>query len=160
MTRPADLERFSNAQYDPQASIERCLCLTRNELYSRNQLLAPIVLRFHTVFLSMSPSLLFLPLLLPTRRARLSYIIRLMKDHSPLTMPAQRPPYLTVLQLLRTNFSRKSPVGLVEHILTADFNFFLEMFPYEQEEEARRGNDDFCFGIEGSRIEIVHYVCD
>ena len=158
--RPADLECFSNAQYDSQASIERCLGLTRNELYSRNEPLAPIVLRFRTAFLSTSPSLLFLPLLLPTRRARLSYIIRLMKDHSPLTMPAQRPAYLTVLQLLRADLSRKSPIGLVEHILTADFNLFLEMFPYEQEEEARRGNDDFGFGIEGSRIEIVHYVCD
>ena len=90
----------------------------------------------------------------------MSYIVRLMKDHSPLTMPAQRPPNLTIPQLLRTNFSRKGPIGFVEHILTADFNFFLEMFPDEQEEEARRGNDDFGFGIESSRIEIVHYVCD
>ena len=83
-----------------------------------------------------------------------------MKDHSPLTMPAQRPPNLAVLQLLRANFSGKGPIGFVKYILTADFNFFLEMFPHEQEEEARRGNDDFCFGIERSRIEIVHYVCD
>ena len=108
----------------------------------------------------MSPSLLFLPLLLPSRRARLSYIIRFVKEHSPLAMPAQRPPNLAVLQLLRADLSRKGSIGLVEDILTANFNFFLEMFPYEQEEEARRGNDDFCFGIERSRIEIVHYVCD
>ena len=83
-----------------------------------------------------------------------------MKDHSPLTMPAQRPPYFAVLQLLRADLSREGPIGFVEHILTTDFNFLPEMFPHEQEEEARRGNDDFCFGIESSRIEIVHYVCD
>ena len=121
---------------------------------------APVLLRFHPALLFMSLSLLFLLLLLLTRRARFSYIIRLMEEHSPLTMPAQRPPNLTVPQLLCTDLSRKGPIGLVEDILTADFNFFLEMFPYEQEEEARRGNDDFCFGIERSRIEIVHYVCD
>ena len=92
---------------------------------------APFLLHSHSALLSMSPSVLFLPLLLPTKRAEFSYIIRLMKDHSPLTMPAQRPLNLTVLQLFRADLSRKGPIGFVEHILTTDFDFFLEMFPYE-----------------------------
>ena len=75
---------------------------------------------------------LFIPLLFSAKRARFPYIIRLVKNDSPLAMPAQRPPNLTVFQLLCANLSCKRSIGLVKHILAADFDFLLEVFPDEE----------------------------
>lgn len=75
-------------------------------------------------------------------------------------MSAQRPSNLTIAQLLRTDFPREGSVALVKHILAADFDFILEVFADEEEEEARRGDDDFCFGVQRGGVEVVHYICN
>ena len=75
-------------------------------------------------------------------------------------MSAQRPPNLAVAQLLCADFSGKSSIRLVENVLAADFDFILEVFADEEEEEAGWGDDNFCFRVERSGIEVVHYICD
>lgn len=102
-----------------------------------------------------SPSRAFL-----AGRDRSSYIVLLPENHPPLTVSAQRPPNLAVAQLLRADLPRKGPVGLVEDVLAAHFDFVLEVFADEEEEEARRGDDDFGFGVEWGGVDVVHYVCD
>lgn len=59
-------------------------------------------------------------------------------------MSGQRPPNLTISQLLRADLARKRSIRLVEHVLAADLNLSFEMLAHEQEEEAGRGDDDFC----------------
>lgn len=59
-------------------------------------------------------------------------------------MSAQRPPNLTIFQLLRADLACESSIGLVEYVLAADFDFRLEVFAYEEEEETGWGDDDFC----------------
>ena len=71
-------------------------------------------------------------LVLATKQARFSYFIFLIKDDSPLAMPAQRPPNVTIFQLLRANLSGKGSIGLVKNILAANFDFFLEVFADEE----------------------------
>ena len=75
-------------------------------------------------------------------------------------MSAQRPPNLTITQLLHTNLSRKGPIGLVKHILTAHFDFGLEVFANEEQEQTGRGDDDFGLGVKRSGVEMMHYICD
>lgn len=75
-------------------------------------------------------------------------------------MSAQRPPNLTIAQLLRTDFSREGSIAFVKHVLAADFDFILEVFANEEQEEAGWGDDDFCFGVERSGVEVVHYICN
>lgn len=47
-------------------------------------------------------------------------------------MPTQRPPNLTVFQLLRTDLSGKGSIGFVKYILAADFDFLVEVFADEE----------------------------
>lgn len=75
-------------------------------------------------------------------------------------MSAQRPPNLAVTQLLRANLSRKSAIGFVKDVLAAHFDFILEVFANEEQEEAGWGDDDFCFGVERSGVEVVYDVCN
>lgn len=64
------------------------------------------------------------------------------------------------MQLLRTDFTCESSIGLVEDVLAADLDLGLQMFTYEEEEEAGWGDDDFCLGIEGSFVQALNYVGD
>jgi hypothetical protein len=57
-------------------------------------------------------------------------------------MSRQRPPNLTISQLLRRNLTRERSIRLIKHILTADFDLRLEVFANEEEEEARRRDDN------------------
>ena len=98
-------------------------------------------------------------LLLAQRNGR-SYIILLSKNNSPLTMSAQRPPNLAVAQLLRANLSGESAIGFVKHVLATDLDLVFEVFADEEQEEAGWSDDDFCLGIEGGGVEMVHYICD
>ena len=75
-------------------------------------------------------------------------------------MSAQRPSNLAVAQLLRANLSSESAIGFVKHVLAADFDLVFEVFADEEQEEAGWSDDDFCLGIEGSGVEMVHYICD
>ena len=75
-------------------------------------------------------------------------------------MSAQRPPNLAVAQLLRADLSGESAIGFVKHVLAADFDLVFEVFADEEQEEAGWSDDDFCLGIEGSGVEVVHYICN
>ena len=75
-------------------------------------------------------------------------------------MSAQSPPNLAVAQLLRANLSGESAIGFVKDVLAADFNLIFEVFADEEQEEAGWSDNDFCLGIEGGGVEMVHYICN
>ena len=94
------------------------------------------------------------------QRDTFSYIILLPENNPSFTVSAQGPPNLTITQLLRANLSRKSPVGFVKNVLAADFDFVLEVFADEEQEEAGWGNNYFSVGVERSVVEVMHYICN
>ena len=62
-------------------------------------------------------------------------MIILLQNNPPLTMSTHRPSNLTISQLLRTDLARKSSIRFIKHILRADFDFGLQVFANEEEEE-------------------------
>lgn len=134
-------ECLANTEDNPQSTIQRCFRLTRNELHTPTH-----THTYQPPYPNHPPS--------PQKKSRkenpsITHLITLLQHRPPLTMPHQRPPHPTPLQLLRTNLPRERSIPLIKHILRRDFDFGFEVFADEEEEEGGGGDYDFWGGVSG-----------
>lgn len=58
-------------------------------------------------------------------------------------MPCKCPCDPAIFQLLGTDLASVGTIGLVENVLSGDFDLFAEVFAGEEEVQSRWGDDDF-----------------
>jgi hypothetical protein len=70
-----------------------------------------------------------------------------LEDDSPLRVADESPGDAALLQLLSGDFASESSVGLVEDVLSGNFDILAEVLACEKEVERWRGDDNLCAGI-------------
>lgn len=89
---------------------------------------------------------------LPMQR---TYLVRLLQDNPALTVSNDGPVDLGIPELLNTNFTSESTVGLVEDILSSNTNLLIGDLAGKGQVESGRGDDNLSGGVELSRVEVV-----
>ena len=70
-------------------------------------------------------------------------------------MSSKSPAHPGILQLRDTEFAGVSTIGLVVDVLGGNFNVVLGQFPYEQEVQGRRRDNNLGVGVELGGVEVV-----
>lgn len=69
--------------------------------------------------------------------------IVLTHNHSPFAMSRKRPCDSAIFQLLGADLTGVGAIGLVEDVLSCNFDFFADVLTGREEVESWRGDDDF-----------------
>ena len=86
---------------------------------------------------------------------RYTYLVGLLEDDTTLTVTNDNPVDVGVLQLLNTDLTGESTVGLVEDVLSSDTNLLIGDLTGKGQVESGRGDDNLGGGVELSRVEVV-----
>ena len=84
-----------------------------------------------------------------------TYLVRLLQDNPALTVSNDGPVDLSIPELLNTNFTSESTVGLVEDVLSGNTNLLIGDLAGKGQVESGRGDDNLGGGVELSRVEVV-----
>lgn len=84
-----------------------------------------------------------------------TYLVRLLQDNPALTVSNDGPVDLGIPELLNTNFTSESTVGLVEDVLSSNTNLLIGDLASKGQVESGRGDDNLGGGVELSRVEVV-----
>ena len=84
-----------------------------------------------------------------------TYLVRLLQDNPALTVSNDGPVDLGIPELLNTNFTSESTVGLVEDVLSSNTDLLIGDLAGKGQVESGRGDDNLGGGVELSRVEVV-----
>ena len=84
-----------------------------------------------------------------------TYLVRLLQDNPALTVSNDGPVDLSIPELLNTNFTSESTVGLVEDVLSSNTDLLIGDLAGKGQVESGRGDDNLGGGVELSRVEVV-----
>lgn len=84
-----------------------------------------------------------------------AYLVRLLENHTTLTVTQDRPVDLGILQLLDTDFTGECAVGLVEHVLSRDTQLLVGELAGEGQVQRGRRDDDLRLGVKVGGVQVV-----
>lgn len=85
-----------------------------------------------------------------------AYIIRLLQDHSALAVADNNPVDLGIAELLNTDLTGESTVGLVVNVLGSDTNLGVGQLAGQSEVDGGRRDDDLGAVVKLGGIEVLH----
>lgn len=91
---------------------------------------------------------------------RYTYLVGLLEDDTTLTVTNDNPVDVGVLQLLNTDLTGESTVGLVEDVLGSNADLLVGQAAGEGEVQGGRRDDNLGVRVELSRVKVVHDVGD
>jgi hypothetical protein len=89
-----------------------------------------------------------------------AYLISLLEDHSALAVADDSPVNLGIAELLNTDLSGESTIGLVVDVLGSNTDLGVGKLAGQSEVDGGGGDDDLGAVVELGGIEVLHNVGD